>query len=180
MTEVTGPLAVRFGHVDMSNVRLDDERRTYPAALGVSFRAGSSEDNPALVQLGSQELTTSSPRARLKPVTQVIACSPPLWRSGRSLRLGHRGEPLWGRECGGLLAGALAGSQLVWVQAQVGYLGFITNPAMRGSGRTCRRHDWEMRAPSRFRGTLRKRSVCVAQAVAAMFQGSRSPMRLIG
>jgi neutral ceramidase len=52
-TEITEPFAVCYQHVDMSNVTdvATGARLTWPAALGVSFGAGSSEDSVAYVYL---------------------------------------------------------------------------------------------------------------------------------
>jgi Neutral/alkaline non-lysosomal ceramidase, N-terminal len=52
-TELTGSLAFAHSFVDMSSVTINGQAgaRTWPAALGVSFGAGSSEDSDALVFL---------------------------------------------------------------------------------------------------------------------------------
>jgi neutral ceramidase len=50
--ELHGPIRARRQWVDFSQVALPDGRRTWPAALGVSFGAGSSEDSYAVASLG--------------------------------------------------------------------------------------------------------------------------------
>jgi neutral ceramidase len=54
--EVTGPVEYRHTRVDFSNVSLGSNgARTWPAALGVSFAAGSSEDSVPVPDLGIRE-----------------------------------------------------------------------------------------------------------------------------
>ena len=54
--EVTGPVDYRRTRVDFSQVRIGDgDDRTWPAALGVSFAAGSSEDSVPVPDLGVHE-----------------------------------------------------------------------------------------------------------------------------
>ena len=56
--EVTGPLAAKHAFVDMSNTAILSipNARTWPAALGVSFGAGSSEDSIAFATLGTTDI----------------------------------------------------------------------------------------------------------------------------
>jgi hypothetical protein len=51
MTELTGPLRSRSTHVDMSNVRIAPGKRTFKAALGASFAAGSKEDSIGILTM---------------------------------------------------------------------------------------------------------------------------------
>ncbi|MEQ1509037.1 MAG: neutral/alkaline non-lysosomal ceramidase N-terminal domain-containing protein [Sphingopyxis sp.] len=53
--ELTGPIAARSTFKDMANIAINANpgTRTWPAAIGVSFGAGSSEDSEAAVHLGS-------------------------------------------------------------------------------------------------------------------------------
>ena len=54
--EVTGPVDYRHTRVDFSQVKIGDgEDRTWPAALGVSFAAGSSEDSVPVPNMGVHE-----------------------------------------------------------------------------------------------------------------------------
>jgi neutral ceramidase len=55
--EVTGPVEYRHTRVDFSNVTIgaSAEARTWPAALGISFTAGSSEDSVPVPDLGIKE-----------------------------------------------------------------------------------------------------------------------------
>jgi neutral ceramidase len=54
--EVTGPVDYRHTRVDFSQVEIGDgEDRTWPAALGVSFAAGSSEDSVPVPNMGVHE-----------------------------------------------------------------------------------------------------------------------------
>lgn len=54
--EVTGPIDHRHTRADFSHVRVQGgEARTWPAALGVSFAAGSSEDSVPVPDLGIRE-----------------------------------------------------------------------------------------------------------------------------
>lgn len=56
--EITGPIDVRYTHVDMSQVSIENipGARTWPAAIGVSFGAGSSEDSQPAVYIGGQKI----------------------------------------------------------------------------------------------------------------------------
>lgn len=59
--ELTGPIEYRHTRVDFSNVTLaSGGSRTWPAALGVSFAAGSSEDSVPEPDLGIREGITAS------------------------------------------------------------------------------------------------------------------------
>src|SRR4051794_38032608 len=59
--EVTGPIEHRHARVDFSNVVLGDGgARSWPAALGISFAAGSSEDSVPEPDLGIREGITAS------------------------------------------------------------------------------------------------------------------------
>lgn len=59
--EVAGPIDYRHTRVDFSQVRIgDDGDRTWPAALGVSFAAGSSEDSVPVPNVGVHEGMTAS------------------------------------------------------------------------------------------------------------------------
>lgn len=51
--EITGPIDVRYNHIDMSQVLIENipGARTWPAAIGVSFGAGSSEDSQPAVYI---------------------------------------------------------------------------------------------------------------------------------
>ncbi|WP_297324991.1 neutral/alkaline non-lysosomal ceramidase N-terminal domain-containing protein [Nitrosomonas sp.] len=51
--EITGPIDVSYTHVDMSQVSIENipGARTWPAAIGVSFGAGSSEDSQPAVYI---------------------------------------------------------------------------------------------------------------------------------
>jgi neutral ceramidase len=54
--EVTGPVDYRHTRVDFSQVQIEDGgNRTWPAALGVSFAAGSSEDSVPVPNMGVHE-----------------------------------------------------------------------------------------------------------------------------
>jgi neutral ceramidase len=54
--EVTGPVDYRHTRVDFSQVQIDDGGdRTWPAAFGVSFAAGSSEDSVPVPNMGVHE-----------------------------------------------------------------------------------------------------------------------------
>jgi neutral ceramidase len=53
--EVTGPVAHRHTRVDLSDLRLGPAARTWPASLGASFAAGSSEDSVPVPDLGFHE-----------------------------------------------------------------------------------------------------------------------------
>jgi Neutral/alkaline non-lysosomal ceramidase, N-terminal len=54
MVEIAGPIAARHTHIDMSHVDIEAKpgARTWPAAIGVSFGAGSSEDSIPMIYLG--------------------------------------------------------------------------------------------------------------------------------
>lgn len=56
--ELSGPIAARSTFKDMSNISIAamPGARTWPAAIGVSFGAGSSEDSEAAVNLGSVKI----------------------------------------------------------------------------------------------------------------------------
>lgn len=59
--EVTGPIEYRHTRVDLSNLTIGNgASRTWPAALGVSFAAGSSEDSVPEPDLGIHEGITAS------------------------------------------------------------------------------------------------------------------------
>ena len=60
--EITGGIAFKYTHIDMSNVTIgnDPSKRTYPAALGLSFGAGSTEDSKANTFLGFLGVNISS------------------------------------------------------------------------------------------------------------------------
>ncbi|HEX6887514.1 MAG TPA: neutral/alkaline non-lysosomal ceramidase N-terminal domain-containing protein [Candidatus Nanopelagicales bacterium] len=60
-TEVSGPLRARHQWVDLSQVRLPDGGRTWPAAVGISFGAGSSEDSYAVASMGPIDLDAGIP-----------------------------------------------------------------------------------------------------------------------
>ncbi len=62
--EVTGPVDHRHTRVDFSNVTTGSNRaRTWPAALGISFAAGSSEDSVPVPDVGIREgITVASMR----------------------------------------------------------------------------------------------------------------------
>jgi hypothetical protein len=62
-TEVTGRLAVAHTWVDMSSVAIAAEpgATTFPAALGVSFGAGSSEDSIAYATMGTTDVDAAIP-----------------------------------------------------------------------------------------------------------------------
>lgn len=53
--EVTGPVAHRHTRVDFSDLQLGPAARTWPASLGASFAAGSSEDSVPVPDLGFHE-----------------------------------------------------------------------------------------------------------------------------
>ena len=53
--EVSGPVDHRHTRVDFSNLRLGPAARTWPASLGASFAAGSSEDSVPVPDLGFHE-----------------------------------------------------------------------------------------------------------------------------
>jgi neutral ceramidase len=53
--EITGPVEYRHTRVDFSDVTLDAGARTWPAGLGISFTAGSSEDSVPVPDLGVKE-----------------------------------------------------------------------------------------------------------------------------
>ncbi len=55
-TELRGPILALYQHVDMSMVQIDGQpgARTWPAAMGVSFGAGSSEDSEAFATIGGR------------------------------------------------------------------------------------------------------------------------------
>jgi neutral ceramidase len=58
--EVTGPVEHRHTRVNLANVRTGASgARTWPAALGISFAAGSSEDSVPVPDLGINEGTTA-------------------------------------------------------------------------------------------------------------------------
>lgn len=58
---ISGPIAVRHTNIDMSNVAISNTpgARTWPAAMGVSFGAGSSEDSLARVQIAEGMMINS-------------------------------------------------------------------------------------------------------------------------
>ncbi|HSO98893.1 MAG TPA: neutral/alkaline non-lysosomal ceramidase N-terminal domain-containing protein, partial [Solirubrobacteraceae bacterium] len=58
--ELTGPIEYRHTRVDFSNVTIASGSRTSPAALGISFAAGSSEDSVPEPDLGIREGITAS------------------------------------------------------------------------------------------------------------------------
>jgi neutral ceramidase len=59
--EVTGPVEYRHTRVDFSNVTIDaGPARTWPAALGISFAAGSSEDSEPVPDVGIREGVTAA------------------------------------------------------------------------------------------------------------------------
>ncbi len=58
--EVTGPLDHRHTRVDLSNVIITGGARTWPAALGLSFVAGSSEDSVPVPDVGIHEGVTAA------------------------------------------------------------------------------------------------------------------------
>jgi neutral ceramidase len=59
--EVTGPIDHRHTRVDLSNVTIrGGAARTWPAALGISFAAGSSEDSVPVPDLGIREGITAA------------------------------------------------------------------------------------------------------------------------
>jgi neutral ceramidase len=66
--EVTGPLDYRHTRVDFSSVKVGDNgARTWPAALGLSFAAGSSEDSVPVPSVGIREGITVDTVRRLDP-----------------------------------------------------------------------------------------------------------------
>lgn len=59
--EVPGPVDHRHTRVNLANVRIGGSgARTWPAALGISFAAGSSEDSVPVLDLGINEGTTAA------------------------------------------------------------------------------------------------------------------------
>ncbi len=70
-TELTGRLDVRCTHIDFSTVRISGQAgaRTWPAALGASFGAGSHEDNVAKVHI----IWTLSLKPKIEEGTNQVA-----------------------------------------------------------------------------------------------------------
>ena len=73
--EVSGPVEHRHTRVDFSNFVLEAAVRTWPASLGASFAAGSSEDSVPVPKLGFHEGMT------VANSTRGTICSPgwPVW-----------------------------------------------------------------------------------------------------
>ena len=60
--EISGGIDFRYTHIDMSNITIgnDPQKRTWPAALGLSFGAGSTEDSKANTFISSLGVNLSS------------------------------------------------------------------------------------------------------------------------
>lgn len=71
--EITGGIAFKYTHIDMSNVTIgnDPSKRTWPAALGLSFGAGSTEDSKANTFLGPLGVNIASTVAEGKTTRNV-------------------------------------------------------------------------------------------------------------
>jgi len=60
LTELSGSVEYRHTRVDMANILLPGWKKTYPAALGLSFAAGSSEDSIPIPPTGLKEGITKN------------------------------------------------------------------------------------------------------------------------
>jgi len=71
--EVTGPVDHRHTRVDFSDVTAGAGGRTWPAALGISFAAGSSEDSVPVPDLGIHEGITADDMGAANAVVATVA-----------------------------------------------------------------------------------------------------------
>ena len=152
--EMTGPLDVRYDHVDMSMVTIQGTNdRTWPATLGVSFGAGSSEDGEPLISEGS-DMKSAIPEgvdqtmyaaeavvAIATAVTLVLEVaaliSLPVSILGLSARLAR------------LFAEGYGAYKSIWIQANIAYIGlsFKDMPARDPQDPLDKLYDWKIEAP---------------------------------